>query len=343
MFAPKYAITSKLLANAKRAAVLTAELNRRSFPKIVLAELEQRAATLSAHTSTRIEGNPLPLTEVKKLLKSHPKNLRDSEREVVNYNEALQTLNGMMREGPPAFSLKLILDIHKTVMRGLLDPHLCGRLRSEPVVVNNPRTGATIYLPPDHKDVKPLLSDLVAFVGENRRALDPLILAGLFHKQFVVIHPFMDGNGRTARLATKVLLAAMGIDTFPLFSFENYYNRNVSRYLREVGVLGNYYETKDEIDFTAWLEYFTDGIIDELLRVSGELEALAASPDTTPQPHHSRILEHIRKHGFITDRDYARLTDRAKATRSLDFKKLIEWGLIERHGKGKNTHYKIRE
>lgn len=342
MFDPQYRITPELLSNVKRIATLTADLNRRSFPAVVLVELEKRAATLSAHTSTRIEGNPLPLTEVKKLLKALPKNLRDSEREVVNYNEALERLNRMLREGQPALSLKWILDIHKTVTKGLLDAYHCGRLRAEPVVVNNPRTGETIYFPPDHKEVKPLINGLVDFVAKNREILDPLILAGVFHKQFVIIHPFTDGNGRTARLATKVLLAAMGIDTFPLFSFENYYNQNISRYLKEVGVLGNYYEVKDKHDFTAWLEYFTGGIIDELLRVSGELESIAASPGNTPQSHHLKILETIRKNGFITDRDYAKLTDRAKATRALDFKKLIEWGMIERHGKAKNTHYKIK-
>jgi len=183
---------------------------------------------------------------------------------------------------------------------------------------------------------------LTTYVARNRDRVDPLILAGVFHKQFVIIHPFTDGNGRTARLATKVLLAAMGIDTFPLFSFENYYNKNTSRYFATVGVSGSYYDVRDTIDFTGWLEYFTDGIIDELLRVAGELATVSASPDTTPQAHHNLVLARIQEHGFITDRDYSRLTDRAKATRSLDFKKLMDWGLIERHGKGRNTHYKLR-
>jgi len=342
MFKPDYVITPKLLANIKRIATLTVEFNDRSLSRPVVIELAKRAVTLSAYASTRIEGNPLPLTEVKRLLKSRPGNLRESEREVVNYNEALETLNRLVSEGPLKLTLRRILDIHKTLMKGLLDSYHCGRFRAEPVVVNNPRTGETVYLPPDHNDVRPLMKELTSFVARNRGVLDPLILAGLFHKQFVIIHPFTDGNGRTARVATKVLLAAMGIDTFPLFSFENYYNMNISRYFTEVGVSGNYYDARDTIDFTGWLEYFTDGIIDELLRVAGELETISASPETTPRPHHNLILEHIRQHGFITAREYAGLTDRAKATRALDFRKLIEWGMIERHGKGRNTHYKLK-
>ena len=56
--------------------------------------------------------------------------------------------------------------------------------------------------------------------------------------------------------------------------------------------------------------------------------------------HHLAILAHIDEHGFITDREYARFTDRAKATRSLDFKKLIELGLLVREGKGRGTYYR---
>ena len=63
-------------------------------------------------------------------------------------------------------------------------------------------------------------------------------------------------------------------------------------------------------------------------------------PDTALQSYHEAILAHIDAHGFITDKDYARLTDRAKATRALDFKKLLEMGLIERKGQGRGTYYR---
>ena len=135
----------------------------------------------------------------------------------------------------------------------------------------------------------------------------------------------------------------MGLNTFNLFSFENYYNQNVTRYFEMVGVRGNYYEISEQIDFTAWLEYFTGGIIDELLRVQKLLPHVAASPQDQLQPYHQTIIEFIKQRGFITDRDYARLVNRAKPTRRLDFNKLIELGLILREGKGKNTYYVLKE
>ena len=79
------------------------------------------------------------------------------------------------------------------------------------------------------------------------------------------------------------------------------------------------------------------------LRVQKMLPKVGVNPETKLQPYHLKILEFIREKGFIADRDYAKLVDRAKATRALDFKKLIELGLIERKGKGKATYYVLKE
>ncbi len=343
MFQPRYVITDHLLSNIKRINALVNELNNRRFPNVVLVELEKVARAVSTYASTSIEGNPLPLTEVKKILKSRPTHIRDSEKEILNYNRALQGLNQKLVEGKVKVSLALILRIQKQITEELLPKFESGKLREKPVVVNDPRTRKVIYLPPDAKDIKKLLEDLIEFVNSNRNEIDPLILAGIFHKQIVIIHPFMDGNGRATRLATKVLLAEMGLNTFNLFSFENYYNKNVTKYFQSVGEYGNYYELVNKIDFTSWLEYFTEGIIDELLRVQKLIPEVGISPETKLQPYHLKILEFIKDKGFIADRDYTKLVDRAKATRALDFKKLTDLGLISRKGKGKATYYVLKE
>lgn len=228
MFTPRYAITDRLLANIKQINNLVSVLNNRRFPNVVLLEFEKAAQAVSSFASTSIEGNPLPLTEVKKILKSTPFHIRESEREVLNYNQALQDLNKRLKESGVKLSLNLILKIQKQVMEGLLPKFDLGRLRQKPVVVNDPITRKVVYLPPDTKDVKSLIEDLIIFVDANKDKIDPLILAGVFHKQMVVIHPFMDGNGRTTRLATKVLLAQLQLNTFNLFSFENYYGSIVN-------------------------------------------------------------------------------------------------------------------
>lgn len=343
MFNPKFTITGQLLANIKRISLIVQELNYRRFSKVVLFEMERTARAVSAYASTSIEGNPLPLTEVKRVLKLKPKHLRDSEREVLNYNQALFTLEKQLISNRFVISLATILAIHKQVVEGILPHYETGKLRKKTVIVNDPRTRKVAYLPPDAEQVKSMMLDLIAFINNKRSEIDPLIVAGIFHKQMVIIHPFMDGNGRTTRLVTKALLAKMGLNTFNLFSFENYYNQNVTKYFQTVGEFGDYNELVGTMDFTNWLEYFTAGIIDELLRVQKLLPTNGISPETKLEKHHQQVLDFIEKHGFIADRDYAGLTKRAKATRALDFQKLIELGMIERKGGGRSTYYVLKQ
>ncbi|MEN8253182.1 MAG: Fic family protein [Patescibacteria group bacterium] len=272
-------------------------------------------------------------------MKNTPDFIRDSEKEVLNYNKALENLHQLTDKSEIKLTTNLVLDTHTLVTKELLPTHEIGKFRKQPVVVNDPALRKVKYLAPDWKEVNDLIKQLVDYINNNQNVIDPLILAGIFHKQFVIIHPFLDGNGRTTRLITKFILATLGVNTFKLFSFENYYNQNISKYFDKVGLTGDYYELKNNIDFTDWLEYFTDGIIDELIRVTDQLKSTSSSPKIRLRPHEIKLLDFIKKHGFITDKDYANLTDRAKATRNQDFRRLISLKLIRMLGKGKATYY----
>ncbi len=111
----------------------------------------------------------------------------------------------------------------------------------------------------------------------------------------------------------------------------------MTKYFATVGERGSYYDLK--VDFTQWLEYFTDGVLDELLRVKDLLEKTVESPASGLKEHHRVILEYLREHPSINDMIYANLTDRAKPTRALDFRYLLDQKLIERRGKGRATYY----
>ena len=185
--------------------------------------------------------------------------------------------------------------------------------------------------------VMSLMNDLINFINKNIGKIDPILLAGLFHKQNVIIHPFMDGNGCTTRLITTALLGSNGLDLFEIFSLENYYNQNVTRYFDYVGAVGDYYEIARDVDFTQWLEYFSEGILDELKRVQKTLPSF-----TRPlrlEKHHRDVLQYIEKHNSITQREYATISNRSLAARKQDFQKLITLNLIDSHGKGRATYY----
>lgn len=338
MFKPTYQLNNSLLNNIVKIKNLVSELNDQKFPEIVLAKFEKDSYAISAFASTSIEGNPIPLTDVRKILKNTPAHIRDTEKEVLNYNKALHHLNTIVSKQKPITNA-FICTTQSIVIDGLMDKKNIGTYRLDPVVVNDPRKRTIAYIPPNRGDVTTLMNDLVSYLEKEYDTIDPLILAGIFHKQFVIIHPFMDGNGRTARLITKYLLARMGLDTFQLFSFENYYNQNVTKYFASVGVLGDYYDIADKIDFTDWLIYFTDGIIDELLRVQKLLKRSVA-PSRLAE-HEKIIIEYIQKNGSISKSEYGKITDRAHSTQILDFKRLVDKDVIVKQGNGKATYYTL--
>ena len=90
MFEPKFIIRPRLLRTIREIGETLGMIRASNLSDARLARLTHTARALSAHASTSIEGNPLPLTDVKRLLKQAPAQTRDTEREVLNYNRALE-------------------------------------------------------------------------------------------------------------------------------------------------------------------------------------------------------------------------------------------------------------
>jgi hypothetical protein len=109
-------------------------------------------------------------------------------------------------------------------------------------------------------------------------------------------------------------------------------------YFKAVGLEGDYYDLKDDIDFSEWLEYFADGILDELRCVRKILpEQTGATPRL--EPHHKQILTYMEKNGCITQREYSAISSRNLASIKLDFDKLVKLKLIKAEGTRRGTYY----
>ena len=328
MFRPRYRISPILLAAIKRVTIQVHELNKQRLADEVAAELQRETAALAAAAATDSD-----------------------EQAALNYS---RTLLALAEEKATDLDLALLLRLHYRLGRGVLPGEQRGRLRKETTPAGDSESDASpmdalpedglpesgfSYWPPEARTVPVLVSDLMAFVEAKQATLDPLLLAGIFHRQLLLIRPFAAGNRSTAWLATRVLLSAMGLKRFDLLAMEACFRDDKASYLAALGLQGNFYEA-EALGFTAWLEYFAGGVSAALLALEQRQRRHQATPATTPAAHHLAILAHIDEHGFITDREYARFTDRAKATRSLDFKKLIELGLLVREGKGRGTYYR---
>ena len=104
---------------------------------------------------------------------------------------------------------------------------------------------------------------------DNIDKLPTPIVAGLFHYQFVTIHPYFDGNGRTARLITSYIMRKFGYGLKGIYSLEEYYAKNLPDYYQALMTHPhhNYYFGRNEADLTSWIEYFIKGVAEAFTNV----------------------------------------------------------------------------
>ncbi len=229
------------------------------LPLVAAEELRRRARLRSTHFSTRIEGNRLSLAEAERAIDSPRVVFKGRERdvnEVRNYWEALLRIERWAAEGKP-LTEDLIRRIHGFVMNG---PHSKPtHYRDGQNAIREAGSGSLIYLPPEAKDVPGLMSELVGWITWAERNDIPVpALAGLAHYQFVTIHPYYDGNGRTARLLATFLLHRGGYGLNGYLSLEESHANDLEKYYGQLETHPhhNYYFGREKADLTKWVEYF---------------------------------------------------------------------------------------
>ena len=181
---------------------LNEKLRERNIPKEALDSFEKAFDVEYAHHSTAMEGNTLTLIETKAIIEDGisvgGKKLREIY-EVANHNKAFNFVKGKIQSGIP-LDENLIKDIHAIIMENII---VGGVYRNCDVAI----TGAT-HTPPAPNE---MYSQIKYFYSRlDRKDLNPIELAAWIHAEFVRIHPFTDGNGRTARLIMNYSLMSSG-------------------------------------------------------------------------------------------------------------------------------------
>ena len=131
--------------------------------------------------------------------------------------------------------------------------------RNEQNVIKDSKSGEIVYLPPEAKDVPKLMSEMVQWTKLAQKNNIPVpIIAALLHYQFVTIHPYYDGNGRTARLLATFILQRDGYGLNGFFSMEEHHAKDLGKYYNSIAVHKhhNYYEGRNKAVLTSWIEYF---------------------------------------------------------------------------------------
>jgi Fic family protein len=248
-----------------------AEVQLSVLPPAVAEGLRLRARVRSTHFSTRIEGNRLALGEAEQVLlegRKFPGRERDT-LEVQRYFQALAQIEQWW-EDDEAITEARIRQLHAQIFAGK-------RARPTPYrdgqnVVHD-SAGSIVYLPPEANDVPGLMSELVDWINAAERDQPIPVVAGMAHYQFVTVHPFYDGNGRTARALATWILYRGGYDLGRFYALEEFYAQDLQGYYEALVTHPhhNYYEGRNAADITPWLAYFLDGMAAVFEAVAGEV------------------------------------------------------------------------
>ena len=335
---PRYTLTSAIARALMRIEAARAVVERTPLPPAAAEELRRRARLRSTHYSTRIEGNRLTLEEAEQVIAGQTIQTAGRERdvrEVQNYWNAFLRVEEWAAQQRP-LAEERVQRLHALVEKG-------ARARPTPYrdgqnVIRDSATGRIVYLPPEAGDVPGLMSALITWwKAADQDLLPPPLIAGLLHYQFVTIHPFYDGNGRTARLLAMYELHRSGYGLGGIFSLEEYHAGDLDAYY---GALvthphHNYYAGRTDADITPWIEYFL-GTLARVFSLAEE-EAARVSDDGLPAEPEAlrrldararRVLALFSRSARITAADAARLFGFSeRAARNL-LRELVSQGIL---------------
>lgn len=312
-FEPKFVITPKIATSLMRIEAARQSVQDLPITPAVLATLRETARLYSTHYSTMIEGNRLTQEQVSVVIaqQQHFPGRERDEKEVLGYYAALEKAEQI------AASRAAVTEAQIQALHGLVMGEGRRKAKATPYrdgqnVIRDSRSRGLVYMPPEAKDVPPLMKALVEWLALSQSDSLPCPLrAGIAHYQFATIHPYYDGNGRTARLLTTLILHLGGYGLKGLYSLEEYYARNLGAYYKAltVGPSHNYYEGRAEADITGWTEYFCQGMADsfETVRRRAQESAGTGASDRSEalrqlDPRQRRALEIFRASSEITSR-----------------------------------------
>lgn len=344
MFKPNFHYTHKIVNNltsiAKARAVI---LNAPLIPKWEVS-LRREALLRSAHSSTAIEGNPLTLEQVSELAAGRDIMVRRKDKkEVLNYLEALEKIPEFAERKP--FKLSDLLELHKLITRDTLEnPADEGSLRNQQVAVVNRATGQIIFMPPPTDRVANLVEEFLEwFNSEEANEIDPVIEAGLAHYELVRIHPFVDGNGRTARVMASIVLFKRAFDIKRFFALDDYYDKDRRAYYAALKTVD-----QDKLDLTGWLEYFTEGVAvslkaveDKVIGLSQDIKFLKERGQIALTDRQVKIVEMLLQNEKLTIGQIKDLFGFSRQMALKEMTKLVDLGVVRPKGRGRGAYYEL--
>lgn len=346
MFLPSYNITNKILINI--AKIEAAEEIIKNAPLLPLWEkqFKQDAIIRAVYHGTHLEGNLLKKDEAKDVLLGKEVIGRPRDiQEVINYRKVIDFIDEEAEKKIEKITEQLIKKLHRIITDKILSPEEQGEYRKKQVVIRNSQTGEVTFRPPPPIEVPFLMREFVYWLNTwDFQKIHPVLKAGIAHHELVRIHPFLDGNGRVARILATLILFLGGYDIRRFFSLEEYYDKDAI----------SYYENLQKAtagDLTSWLEYFTLGaaiefekVKEKILKLSKDikLKEKIGGQQVFLTDRQIKIIEYIQEVGYLQNQSFKVLfPDISEDSVLRDLKELINKGIIKKVGSTKKARYII--
>jgi Fic family protein len=309
------------------------------------SQMQEESLCEESHHSTHIEGTGITLEQAKKIFagKKVPGVSTDVKKELRNYRAALDFVSEYLGKGDPVTET-LIRQMHKLLVKGVrgnnADP---GNYRRVPNYIVNSMTNEIIYTPPPAVEVPVLMKELVDWINPSLDELSPVLVAGIAQFQFEHIHPFLDGNGRTGRLLSTLILYKTGYDFKRLFTLSAYYDKNRPAYYAALQSV-----RKNRMDMTGWIEYFVNGLKSQMIDVKSKGEKIIKKETLLEKTkgldlnrRQRKILEYLVENNAISRAEYAKICKISLRTANYDLEDLQEKQLIKPQGVGRAIRYTL--
>jgi len=324
------------------------------------------------HATTAIEGNTLSESQVLERVLGRAPELPPTReylgKEADNIIAAIGEIDEALRSGVILpLNTERLKSLHARVLDGLADPPDAEPRENDPGQFRRHNVGVARYKAPDHTQIEGLLDSLFAWLDELKtpegapradRFVSTLLRAILAHLYIAWIHPFGNGNGRTARLVEVQLLAQSGL--VPLVAtnlLSDHYNKTRERYYRELDKAS---ATRDASGFVAYaIEGFAEELREQIkvvkdhnLRVAWESfihEVLSAFKSSDAKSRQRMVALAMPPDLFLTRDQVIVLSPKIAAayavtgerTPARDLNDLVRMGLLEKKGRGYRARVEV--
>lgn len=346
-YQPVFKVSDQVRRHLQDIERLRSTITSGHIPPSVEASVRHRASVESVHSSTSIEGNPLDINQIRAVISSDRILTKQeyAEIEVYNYKQALDYIDRRRSGGD--ITLDDILKLHQIITDRLLDSTRSGKIRRRPVYIEDEQH-QIIYTAVDAPRVKDELIDLLSWVKDNQFVLHPVIIGAIIHFHLAAIHPFSDGNGRTARATTALYLALTHYDNDGTLALDTYYASDRPSYyaiLRRLN--GENYASSQQADLTPWLEYFAEGYLTSLRVLDAEIRLLSLAT-LTDKPALDRndqdIISYVAKFGSLNISEAESiLPELSRRTIQHRLKRLVDQGYLDLVGATHEAKYVLHQ